>query len=135
MPITVERLPNEPIIIATMTGKITADCIRDMYRFSAPIVDEIGGPVFRITDARVAESTFSDVVFILAEVAQEMPGSAKDPRVTPVLVGSNEWAKLVASSVGQQQYGKLNVPLYEEMDEALAYVRAQIQQREQTRPA
>src|SRR5690349_4479910 len=101
MPVTVERLPNEPIIHAHLWGVIEISCIKDMYEWSVPLIEEIGGTVWRVTDAREVESTFSDVVQILGKIASDTPGSTTDPRVKSVLVGNSQWVKFVAEAIQQ----------------------------------
>ena len=126
MPVTVERLPNEPIIMARLWGEIDISCISEMYERSVPIIEEVGGTTWRVTDALDVETTFSDVVQILGKIASDTPGATTDPRVKSVLVGTNQWVTFVADSLQQRQYGTLNIPRYETVDEALAFVRSQI---------
>lgn len=134
MPVHVTRVEGEPILIATFTGKVTVEDVREMFRQSLPLMEGVSGHIYRITDARETDTTFSDLVFILSQAGQGGgPGSTLDPRISPALVGSNQWVKMLASSLGQQQYGSLKVPLYETLEEALAYAREQIAAHQQAK--
>jgi hypothetical protein len=126
MPVTVERVPNEPIIIAHLWGIVDVSCVREMYTNSAPLVDEIGTHTYRVTDAREVETTFSDLVQILGKTMAGEPGSTGDPRITPILVGTNAWVKMLQESLKQQQYGAKQIAIYETREEALAHARALI---------
>jgi hypothetical protein len=133
MPVTVERIPNEPIILAHLWGVVDVSCIREMYTQSAPILDEIGTHTYRITDARDVETTFSDLVQILGKTMAGEPGSTGDARITPILVGTNAWVKMLQESLKQQQYGAKQLAMFETRDDAFAHARSLI--AEQSNPA
>jgi hypothetical protein len=126
MPLTVERLPGEPIVVARFTGKVTAELVHEMFAESARFADEIGDRVHRISDVSDIETTFSDLILILAEASHGQPGSPSDPRFQGTLVGANAWAKMYSDSLQQQQYGQLNIPVFDTFDAALAHIRSQI---------
>lgn len=127
MAVKVEKVPDKPILIATLTGSVTIELVQEMFEQSAKLVDEIGGHLYRVTDVRNIESTFSDLVLILAKASSlKQPGSAVDPRLTGMLVGSSQWVKMFSQSIQQQQYGGLNIPLFEDMEAAMSYVQQQI---------
>jgi hypothetical protein len=127
MVVKVERIPGKPILIATLTGHVTLDLVQEMFEQSANFADEIGGHLYRITDVRDIDSTFSDLVMILAEAAsKKQSGSPADPRFTGMLVGSDQWVKTFSQSIQQRQYGSLNIPLFENMEAAMFYVQQQM---------
>jgi hypothetical protein len=130
MPVKVERIPAKPILIATLTGHVTLELVQEMFEQSARLADEIGGHLYRITDVRDIDTTFSDLVMILAEASsKEQPGSPTDPRFTGMLVGSHQWVKTFSQSIQQRQYGSLNIPLFEDMEAAMSYVQQQMDSR------
>jgi hypothetical protein len=121
--VKVEKVPAEPIIIATLSGDLTPEIVQDMFAQSATLVDEIGGPVYRITDIRLTEISFHDLVLVLADCSHGQPGSPADPRIRGMLVGTtHEWSRFFADSLQQEQYGRLNIPIFEELDQAMAYI-------------
>ncbi|MCI0364452.1 MAG: hypothetical protein L0219_11245, partial [Phycisphaerales bacterium] len=118
------------ILIAHLWGVVEVSCIKEMYAQSRPLMDEIDGPVWRITNTYDVETTFSDLMQILGKATSNEPGSTTDPRITSLLVGSDAWVKMVSASLQQRQYGALNVPLLHSVDEALARAREQIASNE-----
>ena len=80
MPATVERLPGEPIVIVRVTGHLTVEVMRDMYRQIAEIADQIEPPLYRITGTRCREAS------------KGMSGTTTDPRIRHVYVGRDKIA-------------------------------------------
>ena len=127
MAVKVEQVPAKPILIATLTGYVSLDLVQQMFEQSAKLADEIGGHLYRITDVRDIESSFSDLVMILAEAAsKQQPGSSTDPRFTGMLVGSHKWVKAFSENIQQRQYGSLNIPLFDTMEAAMFYIEQQM---------
>ena len=122
MAITVSRIPNEPIIVATLDGDINAEQFKEMFIRSAEITKEIGGHVCRITDARNVGVSFGELFGIIAAASKGVPGSTTDPNVTAILLGNNQMVKLAAQAFRQKQFGGLQIPLFQRMEDALEYV-------------
>jgi len=130
MKFTVERLPNEPILMITIlkdyvVGKDTPDIVRTVD--SKIGKDETG--LYSIYDLREMKMTFGDLVLALSNQSQKAPGAMADPRASAVIVGSSEMVKLGAQAFQQEQYGNLKFPLYQSVEEALSYAREQLQKR------
>lgn len=126
----ISRLDDEPIIVITITPPTDAyaDAQRKLNDLEA-LVQTMDDPViFRINDySAVPAPTFNDITFVLAEETRTpRPGSAADPRIRNVVVGSHEMLRLAAEGVKQAQFGGLDVPLFDTYDAALAYVRAEL---------
>lgn len=126
MSLKVERLQQESIVLATLTGTVTPELITEMYAQSAALADEIGGHVYRITDVRECDISFSDLLLALAEASEGQPGSPTDPRITGMLVGTNQMSLMFSKSAEQDQYHNMNIPHFNEMDQAMAYIREQM---------
>lgn len=126
MAVKVERLPNEPVIVVTLSGDLNAQIVQDMFDKSAQFMDEIDGRVYRITDIRATEISFPDLVQVLSRSTSGQPGSSSDPRICGVLVGTHGWSRFFSESLQQAQYGHLNIPIFEAIDDAMAYIREQI---------
>ena len=129
MAFTVEKLPDEPIIVITFRNP--SNPTQDY----GPLLDQVAklcegleGPIYRITDLRQVNFSFSDMVVAIAEEFKSgKPGSAADPRIRTVLAASGELVKLAAESVKQEQYGARNdTPMFTSLDEAIAYSRAEL---------
>jgi hypothetical protein len=126
MKFAVERLPDTPVVLITIgdqyvVGKDTADL--QMLVDSRVGAGETG--LYAIWDLRKFPMTFSALVQGMGNQAQKAPGAMADPRLNTIIIGSSELVKLGIEAFKQAQYGGLKFPLYETVDEALAYVRAQ----------
>lgn len=128
MVVHITRLPDEPIIVIRATPPTDAynDVRRKLDDLEA-LVQTMPGPViFRINDySALPEPTLNGIIFVLAEETRTpRPGSAADPRIRNVVVGSHPLIRLAIEGLKQPQYGSVDVPLFDTYDAALAYVRA-----------
>lgn len=126
MPVQVTRLLGEPIIHAVLTGFVGEAEVLEMFRLSAELARDMPGKVYRVTETRDPQTSFSEMVFILRDLSNGQPGSTSDPRFVGVLAGVDESTRFVAESSHQRQYGHANIPLFGSVDDALAYLRERI---------
>jgi len=94
-----------------------------------PVFQEVGalmermeGIVYAVPICNMTMS-LSEVASTIIDVTKSEFGP-KNVRVRPVLVGRGEIAELLAQGTGQR--AKVPIPMYETVDEALAYIRVQI---------
>ncbi len=128
MPITSQQLSQEPIISVTVTEPVNP--LQDMapaLRDFAVLIATIDGPVYRIVDISRWNLQFSDLVSVL-DIDQRR-GSEVDPRVHTVIVSSSAIAAMGAKATAQAQYTGKETPMFTSLDEALAFVRAQLGQK------
>jgi hypothetical protein len=123
MPVRVERLPNEPILIATLSGLVTEQDFFDLYHLSSPLIGIDGGAFHRISDLRDATSTFGDVLKAIQKAAQEMPASLMDPQIQVTFVGVNAWIVFARDFFLQRG---INLPVFPDVESALESVRIRI---------
>jgi hypothetical protein len=124
---TINKLHNEPIIIATYTkDQLPAEAINEVIQYTAQLLEEIDGVIYCIEDLTEADMTFGNAVQAMAAVTKKQPGSARDPRVKMLLVGSGSLLDVCAKAFRQLQYGELQIPLYSSIEEALADAREMI---------
>jgi hypothetical protein len=130
-------MPDEPVIVATLTGFVTIDTIKEMYAGSNELARDIVGRLYRITDVTNISSSFMEVLKVVREASQGRPGTSTDPNVTVVLVGTNEMAKLVADMLKQPQFGGLAIPIFKCMEDAVDFVHIDLarRQKEAEKPA
>lgn len=127
MPIIVEKLPDEPIIVVTCQEPMN-------YVQEAPAAfdqvlalrDTIYGcsEYFVVFDASAVRMSFGDMVTMMGEVKRASQQRRSDLAVIPSLVGSGGLVELAANAVQQTQYGAYKVPLFTSTDQALASIRA-----------
>jgi hypothetical protein len=137
MPIEVQRLPNEPIIVVATIGDLTMEGIHEIFARSAEIQQELGGILYRITDnthLNIDAQDFINIIRMAQVAGKEAPGSSADPNIRAVLVADNRWSLLVREALSQPQFGGVFLPIFETMDQALTYVRFQIAQAQRENP-
>lgn len=125
MPVAVEQIPNQPIIVVTVTEPF--DPFKEMpvsTRQFQELTASIQGTIYRIVNVTRLKMLFNDLVNVLA--ADTRGGAGADPRVRTVIVGSGEMVELGVKAMKQQQYGAKETPMFASMDEALAYVNAEL---------
>jgi anaerobic glycerol-3-phosphate dehydrogenase len=125
MPVSVKRLPDEPILIASLSGTITVDDIKSMYRQSSALMTPADDHIYRITDVRQATSTFAEMLKAIQESTQEMPGSAADSHVSVTFVGESTWVKYARDAFSRQG---ISMATFTDMESALDSIRAQTAQ-------
>lgn len=126
MPATVDRLPGEPIVVVTVTGHLTVEVMREVYRQIAKFADEIEPPIYRITDTRHREASFAEMMSIVKEAGKGMPGTTTDPRIRNVFVGRDKFAMIARDAYRNTNPEKLSMPTFDNMEDALTYVRYEI---------
>lgn len=83
---------------------------------------------------RAIEITFADLVMIMGAGFRGQPGSPSDPRICGALVDIHSWSQLFADGLRQEQYGHLDIPLFDDLDAALAFMRERIASDAQALP-
>lgn len=134
MTITIIQLPDESILHCLLTGTITGDDIEAMLDACAARVAGQPGPIFRIVEAQSATTSASDIALILDTLARSETITRQrrssdvqiGPQISDVLVGRAEIVDLIARGVQQAQAEQQHIPLFDDLDEALAYVRARL---------
>lgn len=123
MPIEVVKLEDEPIVIATLTGKVTTADLSLLYEETLAYIDAETPYLYRISDVREATSNFPEMSKINME-ARERMGAVSDSRIRKlVIVGSNQWSEMYREAVQRWSYNQIEIPVFATVDEALAYIR------------
>ncbi len=121
MPIAVDWIPDEPIILATCTGFLTVGDFKGMFEQVAALMQAVEGIIYRIADYREAESSFVDIMKTVQETAKGMSGSVSDPRLKSIYVGTTHWISL-ARTAYQNQPGGFQIPTFHSIEDALTYI-------------
>ncbi len=132
MPTVVERLPDEPILIATLTGHITIADIQAVYSRTGELIGDDPGVFYRITDAREATSDFTDMLRAIQAASQGMPFATSDPRIVTTMVGTTGWIAFYRNALltrGVQVAG------FTDLETALQSVRIRIANEDRESPA
>lgn len=127
MTIEVTRLPGEPILIYTYPERIRSEQeVRDALEIGGSHEMEMDGDIYIIHDASRLKLDFSEMLTTLAVLTREMPNPQDMPRIRLYAVGSDQMVQMAAKASAQDQYGGLNVAMFDSLDAALADIRARI---------
>jgi len=120
----VERVDNEPIIVIRMLAPINpAEDLSNLYQETDALVADIPGTIYRIVDWTQAELTF-DLVTELLDI-QRKTRAATAPRSSRVknhYVVNDHWGRFNVESLRQAQYGGIQAPSFDTLDEALSSI-------------
>jgi hypothetical protein len=131
MSVIVTKLPNEPIVIADVQGRMDVESIRNIFAQTAVLCHEDGGQIYQIASFLDVDASIKDAARVLVEASRGAPGSALDPKVRAVLVAGHNRVRLLFDLMRQKEFGGVEVPVFDTLDAALAYVREQINQNGQ----
>src|SRR5690349_4364671 len=123
MPVTVQRLPDEPILVATLVGDITIDDVMAMYQQSSALIACEEGVFHRIVDTREATSSFPEMLKVLQRATQEMPAATSSDQIKVTFVGTTTWIEFVRNAFAARG---IQMGAFRDMDIALESVRIQI---------
>lgn len=126
MPVTVERLPDLPVIVATFSGHIIADDVREVFTRSLKLITPEDTFLYRISSLEQADSSFVDAFQSVQAGAVEQPGTTKDSRFRVILVGRNRWVQMFVQFMAQKQFGGMTIPCFPTLDKALEYVQTEM---------
>ncbi|MEQ8675042.1 MAG: hypothetical protein RLP44_19880 [Aggregatilineales bacterium] len=126
MPISVKRLENQPILIATFTGNITADDMAGMFEESNTLIGENEDHIYRISDVSNATSNFVEMFGVIKIASKGQPGSTSDPRIQAFFVGTSTWITFARNTLRAPAFGGLQIAAFETMDAALDAINTQL---------
>lgn len=126
MPVTITRLPNEPIVIVELRERMDLNSVRTMFKQTAEIARDMNQPVYRIANFLNVNVSIREMAAALAEGTKGGPGSPRDRQVPFVMVAGRNRIRFFFEMLRRKEYGGIEVPVFDTMDEALAYVRAQL---------
>ena len=128
MPVQVEKLPDLPIIVLTYEGHMDVETVKSAFSQSAVIAASVEGVVYRISDVRNSEGTFTDVVKVIKAIGENVLGSSADPKIKGVFVGGHQLARMYADFLKQEQFGSTAIPFFQTLEEAFEYINLDRQQ-------
>ena len=121
MPVTVKKLPDEPILLVTVDGHLNAPMVRELYTKIGELTTDIPAPIYRITDVRKQEASFAEMMGIIKEATKDMQGTTSDPRIFNIFVGRNKMTQIARDVM--QRINPHNHPIMDTVEDALTYIR------------
>jgi len=126
MSVSVTRLPEEPILVARVTDRMNLLSIRTLFQESAALCAGLPCMVYRVIDVLEADASINDLARVLVEAKRGARGSMLDPQIVSVLVARPNRLRFIADLLARKEFGGLDVPVFDSLDEALVYLRANI---------
>lgn len=124
MPFTVERLLDQPIVIASASDPFDLlEDLPEMMEEAAAAAYEISENPYIIYDfSLVDDIDFSELAGGFMNMVEGNPGSPSDAESRVLIVGVNEDWDIVEESFRQDNYGKVDIPTFVSVSEALQYI-------------
>lgn len=128
MPYTIDILPDLSVIHVKYTGEIDKELILSAIPRIIEVASQITGPhLFHIVDISQGDVDFASVMGIFKELAQiTQPSPPSGTIYHRLFLGTSEMAKLSAQMMNLPQFGGLKVPLFKTFDDAMNYVRQEL---------
>lgn len=129
MSFSVEKLPNEPIIVVVINDPF--DYKHGPSAIFEKVGEEIGnspGPFYWITDLTGLSLDFKDWITMRAAAYVPSPHSVESGRMCPLYVGSSgllHWG-VALENMRRAKFDLFLIRLFDTFDEALAYARSQL---------
>jgi hypothetical protein len=123
MSITIEQLPDEPIVIMKFEGSVTATEITEKLQEVAEQTADIPGTIYRINDISDLKMTIKEMVSLVHALRQPIPGAYNDPRFEVVFVNNNRTSQLYTDILQTQLFRDQPIRLFDSIAEAIEYIR------------
>lgn len=132
MPYSFELLPDEPILINTVSESFSLEHNIDA-RFNdlAYYLNAATQPLCLIDDVRdLRIDAFHDLLFALNKAIEAQGVISKNPNLIAVIaVTTSTLIKRTAQSLGSNTFGNIDIQVFETLEEALDYARMIIAQK------
>lgn len=117
----------EPIIVTTYTGDIDAETVRKGSTEVAKLMASIPGRIYAVVDLSTINTSFAEVLKMLADQAKGTEGTTTDPKLAAmVLVGSDSMVRMYADAM-RKRNEKVVIPMFPSVDAGLSALRKMIE--------
>lgn len=131
MPVTWEKLPDEPVSIFTYSGQITSDTVTDAIQHNMKFAEAAGRKLYTIVDmSQIDVLQFPELMRIVAQVARAIIKEGEDPALMTILVGSHQTTKMYHNMLKAQ--GAPPMPIAQTIEEAREIVNVKIAAEKKT---
>jgi hypothetical protein len=128
MPVTIEKLPDDPIVLITARNPIDLkiDMPDAISRLQA-ILEASDRPLWDVTDALGFTISFPDLVAMLGTVSRADLGLVRHRNFAGIaLAADSDLLRMGLNALGQAQYGGILVKSFATLDEAMAFARSEV---------
>ncbi len=117
MSITIEQLPNQPIVIVRSKGIVTPAMARDVQHELADIALATPGDLYCLADFREKRTSMRDSLRMAQEAARGAMIVDGKPLLTNIFVGHNMHTTIARSFIPQH----LSLPVADDIEQALSF--------------
>lgn len=121
MPINIERIPDEPILVFTYVGHVTVDDVATTWNHSERFGELTHEPIFIINDLTAAEVHFSDMIAAM-RLSQERLGEQANNTGTIIFVGEGLMVENIIRGMKNSETESLHIDSYGTIEAALKHV-------------
>ncbi|MCU0512877.1 MAG: hypothetical protein MUE40_09935 [Anaerolineae bacterium] len=135
MPVTCEKLPQQPIAIFTYAGQVTAATVAEAIQQNILFAREAGEKMYTVVDVHgIDPLNFPELLRIVGQVSRMvLKPPAEDPARLTIIVGSQQTNKLYLELLKAQ--GAPPIPVVPTLEDALSLIQAQRSQSDQATTA
>ena len=120
------KLDDVPILIVTYEGVLDLKVVEDVAPQVAQVLTESSVTIYGIIDLRAATLEFSEMFRILYHQSRGEIGTLSSEGDRVVIVGSHPLIRIFRKLFRLEEFGGRIIPIFSDMDDALAAVRARI---------
>lgn len=126
MPIEVTREADRNIVIATYSDPFSPEDVVKTMAETTKHYDPNGEKLYSVSDTTQLNLSFSDLVVALASATTHADGwRIGAPNSVTIFVGSADLLLMGREALKQEQYGAVQVELFEDLVTALNWIRSQ----------
>ncbi|MCU0498464.1 MAG: hypothetical protein MUF87_14025 [Anaerolineae bacterium] len=132
MHVSVDKPTDDPIYVITYQGHMSEGINPEQVAQVRSVLQQASEAFYLIVDLRQADRDFTDILAF----AKQLPGDSGPSRAAsmapahpPVFVGLHPFIQLVTKQMLPKMFGIAQAPVFQELDEAIAYLQHTIAQK------
>ncbi|MBN1203257.1 MAG: hypothetical protein JXJ20_15520 [Anaerolineae bacterium] len=127
MSYTVEKIAGESVILVKLNADFDVKEAKEAFEASFKLLAEQTEPVYVIWDSSQSPDADLQAIMEGANVSRASRTGAPLPNeLGSIVITNNPAVKMAMQGLNSEVYGHLVIPVFEEIDEALAYVHQQL---------
>ena len=127
MTYSVEKLPDEPIVISTISASFSMDQYEQFLDDLTELLDMQTEPVYHVTVVNKHSFSFQEVLVSTNRSSRGPNPILHHPNLAGmVTVTTNKIIRLASKGLNSEIFGNIHIDLFETMDEALDFVRSRV---------
>lgn len=123
MSVSITRIADEPIMVAQVRDRLDISTVRSLFQETALFLADTPGTAYCVTDLLQADASIGDIARVLVASAKGGPGSMLDERAVYLMVAPRTRVRFIADVLQRKEFGGRTLPVFETVDDALAFAR------------